>query len=221
MSFIILSDTNIREVLERGELKITDLDAEVQIGPCSIDLRLGKKFRQFKTSDHAVIDLMNYNDDKIREWQSDKDTKIEEYVYSRLYIADKPFILHPGEFVLAALHEHVEMPNNLIGRLDGRSSLGRLGLLVHSTAGIVSPGYRGYLTLELANVGKLPIKLYPGMRICQLVLQELKSPCTVPYGSAKGSKYLNDSGATQSKINVEVDIEKYKKQKDLKLFGKE
>ncbi len=204
---MVLSDTDIMARLKKGDLVIKDIDFDKQIGPSSVDLRLGNRFRMFKMSDHSMIDPKNYHDELIKKW-NDADTKVEECSYTRLYISEKPFIIHPGEFVLASLREFVSIPPDLVGRLEGRSSLGRLGLMVHSTAGYVDPGFRGHLTLELANVGKLPVKLYPGMRICQIVFQKMTSPAAVPYGSKEGSKYQDEMGATQSRINVDEDISK-------------
>ena len=197
---MILSDRDIKERIKSGSLVIGPLEDEGQIGPASVDLRLDKKFRVFKLSDHAMIDLHDYNDKKLQEFETNGGTKVTEHEYTRLYEMDKPFILHPGEFALASILETVSVPRDLVGRLEGRSSLGRIGLMVHSTAGVVAPGFAGNLTLELANVGKLPIKLYPGMRICQIVFDELKSPAEVSYGERKGSKYQNQTGANGSRI---------------------
>ncbi|VVB61337.1 dCTP deaminase, dUMP-forming [uncultured archaeon] len=195
---MVLSDRDIKARLKKGDFKIAPLELSAQLGTSSIDLRLGTRFRTFKTSNQSAIDPTTFNDKKIAEWEIDG-AKVEEYEYSTLLISEKPFVLHPGEFVLASLMEHVEMPVDLVGRLEGRSSLGRLGLQVHSTAGVVDAGYKGYLTLELTNIGRLPIKLTCGMRICQLVLENLSSPAEVPYGAKKGAKYFNESGASQSK----------------------
>ncbi len=202
---MVLSDRDIKARLKKGDLIIKDLDLDVQVGPSSVDLRLGDRFRMFKMSDHSMIDPASYHDGLIKKW-ADGQTEIEECTYTRLYVSTKPFILHPGEFVLASLKEYISIPDDLVGRLEGRSSLGRLGLMVHSTAGYVDPGFSGHLTLELANVGKLPVKLYPGMRICQIVFQDMTSPAEVPYGKKEGSKYQDECGATQSRINIDADI---------------
>ena len=200
---MIFSDHDFKERLNKKDLIIKPINLENQLGPSSVDLRLGNRFRQFKMSDHAFIDPKDYDDKIIREWTTEEGTKVIECKYSRLYEEEKPFIIHPGDFVLAAIKEYVEIPNDLIGHLEGRSSLGRMGLMVHSTAGYIDPGFKGHITLELANVGKLPIKLYPGMRVCQIVIQKMLSPCDVPYGVRPGSKYLNEKGATQSRIDVD------------------
>ena len=202
---MVLSDRDIKNRLEKGDLVIDPLDADLQIGPSSVDLKLGKKFRTFKVSDHAMIDLADYNDFLIKRWD-EGDTTIEECSYTRLYISDKPFIIHPGEFVLGSVAESVEIPVDLVGRLEGRSSLGRIGLMVHSTAGYIDPGFKGHITLELANVGKLPIKLYPSMRVCQIVFQRMSSAVEIPYGIKAGSKYQGESGATSSRIDIDKDI---------------
>ncbi len=199
---MIFSDHDFKERLKK-DLIITPVDIKTQLGPSSMDLRLGNRFRQFKMSDHAFIDPANYNDRVHREWTTENGTKVTECEYSRLYEEEKPFIIHPGDFILASILEHVEIPNDLIGHLEGRSSLGRMGLMVHSTAGYIDPGFKGNITLELANVGKLPIKLYPKMRVCQIVIQKLLTPCDVPYGVRPGSKYLNEKGATQSRIEID------------------
>jgi len=203
---MILSDRDILERIKRRDLVIEPLDKEVQIGPSSVDLRLGNKFRVFKLSDHALIDPKNYSDRRIHELCLNSNTRIYEHEFTRLYASDKPFILHPGEFVLASLLEKVKLPRDLVGSLEGRSSLGRVGLMVHSTAGVVAPGFEGTLTLELANVGKLPIKLYPGMRICQIVFQELKSPAMTSYGERGDSKYQNQDGANESRIGSDKEL---------------
>ncbi|MFH1126728.1 MAG: dCTP deaminase [archaeon] len=205
---MVLSDRDIKKRLIKGDLIIKGIDIDTQVGPSSVDLRLGNRFRMFKMSDHPMIDPKDYNDELINKW-TDKDTLVEECSYTRLYISGKPFIIHPGEFVLASLKEYISIPSDLVGRLEGRSSLGRLGLMVHSTAGYVDPGFRGHLTLELANVGKLPVKLYPGMRICQIVFQDMSSPAERPYGT-KASKYQDEIGATQSRINIDIDIDSLK-----------
>lgn len=208
---MVLADRDIKEELEKGKLIIKPLDLETQLGPASIDLRLGNRFRVFKPTDKEVIDPLNFKDEVKKEWINDKDNKHVEHEYTTLFVADRPFILHPREFLLASIHEYIEIPDYLMGSLDGRSSLGRLGLVVHSTAGSVDPGYRGHLTLELSNVGKLPIKLHPEMRICRLVLQRMKSSAEVPYYKKKGAKYVDEEGSASSKIDSDEDLANLRK----------
>lgn len=184
---MILSDRDIRAALGAGDIVIDPL-GEGCIQPASVDLRLDNKLRVFRNSRRAYID--------IREDMSDL-TEIE-------VIGDKPFMLHPGEFVLGSAIEWVELPANIVARLDGKSSLGRVGLLIHSTAGYVDPGWRGQLTLELGNVACLPIALHAGMRIGQLSFLRMTSAAERPYGSpGLGSKYLGQRDPTASRAYLE------------------
>ena len=171
---MVLSDRSIREELAKGHIRIEPLDDSC-IQPASVDIHLDRKVLVFRNARRPYID--------IREPQDDLMETVE--------IADDvPFILHPGEFVLASTLEHIEVPNDLIARLDGKSSLGRMGLIIHSTAGYVDAGWKGHLTLELASVARLPITLYYGMRIGQVSFQRLTTPVQRPYGSpGLGSKY--------------------------------
>jgi dCTP deaminase len=153
--------------------------------PSSMDVRLDRFFRLFDNHKYAYIDP--------REEQADLTQLVE-------VAADEAFILHPGEFVLGSTYEYVSLPDNIAARLEGKSSLGRLGLLTHSTAGFVDPGFTGHVTLELANVSNLPIKLWPGMKVGQLCFFQLSSACETPYGSAKYlSRYLGQRGPTASR----------------------
>ena len=179
----VLSDRDIRAALEAGRIRIDPYDADC-LQPSSVDLHLDREFRVFRNNRYAYID--------VREPQPDLTEMIS--------IADgDPFILHPGEFVLGQTLEWVELPDDLVARLEGKSSLGRLGLLIHSTAGYVDPGWEGTLTLELSNVANLPITLYYGMRIGQISFLRLTSPVERPYGSpALGSKYQGQATPTAS-----------------------
>jgi dCTP deaminase len=155
------------------------------IQPSSVDVRLDKFFRVFENHKYSVID-----------------PSLEQPELTREVIADgaEPFILHPGEFVLASTYEVITLPDDIAGRLEGKSSLGRLGLLTHSTAGFIDPGFSGHITLELSNVANLPVKLYAGMKIGQLCLIKLSSPAEHPYGSEKyGSRYQGQRGPTPSR----------------------
>ncbi len=181
----VLSDRDIREALESGGLIVEPL-AEHAIQPASLDIRLDREFRVFRNYREAFIDVRAPVDDL---------TEIE-----RIEDDDTAFVLHPGEFVLGSTLERVALPDNLVARVEGKSSLGRLGLLVHATAGYVDPGWDGHLTMELSNVSNLPIKLYYGMKIGQLSFLELKTPAERPYGSpGLGSKYQGQTGPTASR----------------------
>jgi dCTP deaminase len=179
----VLSDHDIAAHLDSGRVKVEPYDA-ADLQPSSVDLHLDRSFRVFRNNRYAFID--------VRAPQPD--------LTELLNVADEePFMLHPGEFVLGQTLEWVELPDNLVARLEGKSSLGRLGLLIHSTAGYVDPGWKGKLTLELSNVAKLPIALYFGMKIGQISFFEMSSPVDRPYGSSGlGSKYQGQSEPTAS-----------------------
>lgn len=181
---MILSDRTIREELAAGRIVIDPLDDSC-IQPSSVDLRLDRFFRVFLNHTMPVIDVKQNLEDL---------TQLIE-------IKDNgSFILHPGEFVLASTFETVSLPDDLAGRIEGKSSLGRLGLLTHSTAGFVDAGWSGHLTLELSNVANLPITLYPRMKIGQISFFRMTSSADVPYGSEKvGSKYQGQRGPTPSR----------------------
>ena len=181
---MILSDRTIRAELEAGRIVIDPLD-ERCIQPSSVDLRLDRLFRVFLNHTMPVIDVKEDLEDLTRL------VEIGE---------GEAFILHPGEFVLGSTYERVTLPDDLVGRIEGKSSLGRLGLLIHSTAGFIDAGFSGYLTLELSNVANLPITLYPGMKIGQVSFLRMTTPADVPYGSARvGSKYQGQRGPTPSR----------------------
>ncbi|MFG2075392.1 dCTP deaminase [Nonomuraea maritima] len=181
---MLLSDRDILAEIEAGRLALDPFDPEM-IQPSSIDVRLDRFFRVFENHRYPHIDPA--------EEQPDLTRLVEPR-------GDEPFILHPGEFVLASTYEVVSLPDDLASRLEGKSSLGRLGLLTHSTAGFIDPGFSGHVTLELSNVATLPIKLWPGMKIGQLCVFRLSSPAESPYGSSKyGSRYQNQRGPTPSR----------------------
>jgi dCTP deaminase len=179
----VLSDRDIHAALDAGDIVIRPFERR-DVQPASVDLRLDRKFRVFRNNRYPYIDL--------RQPQPD----LTELLEIR---DDEPFILHPGEFVLGQTLEWVEIPGDLVAHLDGKSSLGRVGLLIHSTAGYVDPGWKGTLTLELSNVANLPIALYFGMKIGQLSFVRMTSPVDHPYGSPElGSKYQGQSEPTAS-----------------------
>ena len=181
---MLLSDRDIATAIESDRLRIDPFDPEL-IQPSSIDVRMDSLFRVFNNSKYTHIDPKAEMPDLTTE------VKVPE---------GEPFVLHPGEFVLAATLEHFSLPDDLAGRLEGKSSLGRLGLLTHSTAGFIDPGFSGHITLELSNVANLPITLWPGMKVGQLALFKMSSPAQTPYGSDKlGSKYQGQRGPTPSK----------------------
>jgi dCTP deaminase len=180
---VVLSDRDIRAEIEAGRIVIDPFIPDA-VQPSSVDLHLDRRFRVFRNSRYPFID--------VRADQPDMTELVE-------IAGDEPFILHPGEFVLGSTFERVGLPNDLVARLEGKSSLGRLGLLIHSTAGYVDPGWEGNLTLELSNVANLPITLYDGMKIGQISFQRLSSPAEVAYGEASiGSKYRGQRDPTAS-----------------------
>ena len=181
---MLLSDKDIRAEIESQRIKLDPLSMEL-LQPSSIDVRLDRFFRLFDNHRYAFIDPQEQQDDL---------TRFVEVT------SDEPFILHPGEFVLGSTYETVTLPDDIAARLEGKSSLGRLGLLTHSTAGFVDPGFSGHVTLELSNVATLPIKLWPGMKIGQLCFFRLSSASENPYGSDKyGSRYQGQRGPTASR----------------------
>ena len=181
---MLLSDRDILAEIKADRIRIDPYD-EAMIQPSSIDFRLDRYFRVFENHRYPHIDPAADQSDLTRVVEPD---------------GDEPFILHPGEFVLGSTHEVVSLPDDIAARVEGKSSLGRLGLLTHATAGFVDPGFSGHVTLELANVATLPIKLYPGMKIGQLCFFRLSSPAEHPYGSEKyGSRYQGQRGPTPSR----------------------
>jgi dCTP deaminase len=181
---MLLSDRDILDQIKNNRVVLDPFDAGM-VQPSSVDVRLDKYFRVFENHRYPHIDPA--------EEQPELTRMVEP-------AEEEPFILHPGEFVLASTYEAVTLPDDIAARLEGKSSLGRLGLLTHSTAGFIDPGFTGHVTLELSNVATLPIKLWPGMKIGQLCFFQLSSPSEHPYGSAKhGSRYQGQRGPTASR----------------------
>ena len=181
---MLLSDRDIKASIETGRLALDPYEPSL-LQPSSIDVRLDRWFRVFNNQQYTHIDPATQQDDLT--------TLVEPK-------GDDPFVLHPGEFVLGSTLEVVTLPDDLAGRLEGKSSLGRLGLLTHSTAGFIDPGFSGHVTLELSNMATLPIKLWPGSKIGQLCFFRLSSPSEHPYGSEKyGSRYQGQRGPTPSR----------------------
>jgi dCTP deaminase len=188
---MVLSDRDIKKSLTSGKIKITpQVNLKVQLGSNSLDLRLGNAFRIFDHSRHAYIDPYK---------KSIADDITREIVIEN----GEPFIIQPGDFVLATTVEYLELPDDLVGSLEGRSSIGRLGIIIHSTAASVEAGWRGKITLELANMGKMPVALYPDMRICSISFEQLSSPAEIPYYKKRSAKYVGQKGPDESKISKE------------------
>lgn len=182
---MVLSDRTIKEEIAAGRIVIDPL-GDGCIQPASVDIHLDSRVLVFRNSRRPYID--------VREDMSDLTESVE-------IGDDRPFMLHPGEFVLASTRQHIEIPDDLVARLEGKSSLGRVGLLIHSTAGYVDPGWKGHLTLELSNVANIPVTLYNGMPIGQLSFLRLSTPAENLYGSpALGSKYQGQTEATASRM---------------------
>lgn len=180
---MLISDHDIRALVAQGKIVLDPWDPDA-VQPASVDVRLDRYFRFFDNHKYGVID------------PSQEQPELTHLVDA----GDKALILHPGEFVLGSTYEHVTLPGDVAARLEGKSSLGRLGLLTHSTAGFIDPGFTGHITLELSNTATMPIALYPGMKIGQLCFFQMSSPADAPYGSgAKGSRYQGQRGPTASR----------------------
>lgn len=184
---MILPDHEIKKLLKEGKIVIEPLEnPEIQIQPSGVDISLGNEFRVFKTSSIPFIDTKKETEN------CTEIVKVKE---------GKPFIIHPGEFVLGTVREYVKMPDDLVGSVDGRSSLGRLGIMVHTTSSSINPGWEGRIVLEITNLGKTPVKLYPGQRVAKLTFHKMTSPAERPYGARKDSKYQKQEGIEHSKIH--------------------
>src|SRR5271157_2260022 len=184
---MVLSDIDIRRYLLEGKIRITPELPQEQFGSCSIDFRLGAEFSVFEHSRHAFID--------VREKGA-----IQDLMRTVLVKPGEPFILQPGEFALAITEETLELADDVLGRLEGRSSLGRIGIIVHGTAGLFDPGWIGKATLELSNLGLMPVALYPGMRICSFTFEQLSTPSSVPYRKKVGNKYAGQDHPVASRL---------------------
>src|SRR5438093_6962437 len=180
---MVLSDRTIARLLAEGRIEIDPSDSSL-LQPSSVDVRVDRYFRVFRNSRYPFID--------VKEAQEDLTELVE--------VDGEPFILHPGEFVLGSTLERIRLPDDLVARLEGKSSLGRLGLLIHSTAGFIDPGWNGHVTLELSNVANLPITIYRGMKIGQISFMQMTEPAKTPYGASEiGSKYKGQTGPTPSR----------------------
>ncbi|MEK7535039.1 MAG: dCTP deaminase [Patescibacteria group bacterium] len=186
---MILSDGDIKKAIKAGRIKIDPKPNFAEaLGSCSIDLRLGNKFRIFKSSRHPYIDI---------KAKIPIDDIMEEVVVE----GGRPFIMHPGNLALAVTVENLKISDDLIGRIEGRSSLGRLGIIVHGTASVFDPGWDGKPVMELGNLGVMPVALYPGMRICAFTFEELTSPAEIPYNKHKGNVYAGQKSPMASQLN--------------------
>lgn len=184
---MILSDREIFARIDAGDIGVTSpREYRDQIHASSMDMRLGKFFKVYKHSQIAVLDPKIVHTEEITEL-----IEVEE---------GKPFIVQPGEFVLGVTMESVKIPDDLVARVEGRSSIGRLGLVIHSTAGFVDAGFEGTITLEIGNMNRMPIAIYPGQRICQLAFEQMTSPALVPYGQKKCSKYQGQVLPEESRV---------------------
>lgn len=192
----ILSDKTIKEYLEEGKIVIDPLKDEQQIQPSSVDMRLGDEFKVFKVIRKPYIDPKDKED-------------IAEYMESSTVPEGEAFIIHPNEFALATTQEYVKVPDDLVARVEGRSSMGRLGVTMHVTAGYVDPGFEGRITLEISNIGAMPVALYPGQRVCQLVFETMTTPAELPYGHPKrNSKYMNQLKPESSRVKLDYELKK-------------
>lgn len=190
----ILSDKTIKEYLEEGKIVIDPLKDEQQIQPSSVDMRLGDEFKVFKVIRKPYIDPKDEED-------------IAEYMESSTVPEGEAFIIHPNEFALATTQEYVKVPDDLVARVEGRSSMGRLGVTMHVTAGYVDPGFEGRITLEISNIGAMPVALYPGQRVCQLVFETMTTPTELPYGHPKrNSKYMKQLKPESSRVKLDYEL---------------
>ncbi len=197
---MVLSNVDILNYIKKGKIKITpEPDFDTQLGSCSIDFKLGNTFRVFEHSKYPYIDLK---------------TKVDvDDLMRKVDVPDgETFTMQPGEFVLAGTQEKLELADDVMARLEGRSSLGRLGIIVHSTAGLFDPGWVGNATLELGNLGRMPVMLYPGMRICAFTFEPLSSPSSMPYREKPANKYAGQDGPETSRFAEDVEFTEDKEQ---------
>ncbi|WP_409200708.1 dCTP deaminase [Methanobrevibacter sp. DSM 116169] len=192
----ILSDKDIKEYLDAEKIVIEPLKDEQQIQPSSVDLRLGEEFKIFKVIRKPYIDPLDEED-------------VAEYMESCHVDDGKAFIIHPNEFALATTDEYIKVPDDLVARVEGRSSMGRLGVTMHVTAGYIDPGFEGKITLEISNIGAMPVALYPGQRVCQVVFETMTTPSERPYGHPeRNSKYMGQKRPESSRIKQDYDLKK-------------
>jgi len=188
---MVLSDVDIQRYIALGKIKIHPALPPEQLGSCSVDFRLGPEFNVFEHSRHPFIDLQ-------------AKTALDGLMRTVIVPAGEAFILQPRDFVLAITEETLELSDDVLGRLEGRSSLGRIGIIVHGTAGLFDPGWSGRATLELSNLGRMPVALYPGMRICSFTFEQLSTPVSVPYSKKRNNKYAGQKQPLASRLDWEV-----------------
>jgi dCTP deaminase len=190
----ILPDTELKRLVrEKDAVHVNegpDIDEELQIGPSSMDLRLGYEFGVLNTRKIEMVDTKSME-------------RYSNYMEKEKHSAEEGVIVHPGEFILGTTLESVKCPSNLVARVEGRSSYGRLGIIVHATAGYIDPGFEGDITLEIQNLGNAPVKLYPEDRVCQIVFETMTEEAENPYGEKMDTKYMEQSGATGSRLDSE------------------
>ncbi len=193
---MILSDRDLKARIAEGTIGVSPLDdPELQIQPASIDLRLGARFVVYRLPHVPCIDS--------------RDPKsMTGYTEEIVIDEGEAFVLQPGEFALGSTLERIRVPSDLVARVEGRSSIGRLAIVVHATAGFIDPGFEGEITLELSNLGRCAVKLYPGMRISQIVFHTMTSPAERPYGPQRGSKYQGQTGPVASRLSVDRALKK-------------
>jgi len=193
---MILSDRDIKKAITEGRIKVDPApDFATQLGSCSLDLHLGREARVFRPSKVTHVDTKNMQ-------------AAERIMEELLVPEDEPLVLHPGDLVLATTLEWLEISNDLLGRIEGRSSLGRLGVIVHGTASIFDAGWKGKPVMELGNLGVVPVLLWPGMRICAFTFEELSSPAEVPYTAKKEAKYAHQAKPLASRFTEEIENRK-------------
>ncbi len=192
MLMTVLSDRDIRRIIEEKDAIRCEkgLEMDLQLGPSSFDLRLGYEFGVLNTRKLEMIDAQDMS-------------SYEDYINKETHRPEEGVVIHPGEFILGGTLEKLNVPDDLVARVEGRSSYGRLGIIVHATAGFVDPGFEGDITLEIQNLGNAPVKIYPEDRICQLVFETMTSEAEEPYGEKTDTKYMGQTGATGSKLNRE------------------
>lgn len=189
---MVLSDIDIRKYIEAGKIRITPQLPPEQFGSCSVDFRLGNEFNVFEHSRYPYIDLSSA-------------AALEGIMRKMVVGPGEPFILQPREFVLAITEEKLELDDDVLGRLEGRSSLGRIGIIVHGTAGLFDPGWSGRATLELSNLGRMPVALYPGMRICSFTFEQVSTRVSMPYRLKPGNKYAGQDQPLASRLDRETE----------------
>jgi dCTP deaminase len=195
---MILSDRDIKKAIKEGRVAVVspEGDHEKNIHASSMDLRLGKYFKVYEHSKFPVLDPL----------KMDSFAGLTKLV--EITNPEEPFIVHPGDFVLGVTMESVKLADDIVARVEGRSSIGRLGIIIHSTAGFIDAGFEGTITLEITNINRMPVALYPGMRVCQLAFEEMSSPAEVPYNMKKSSKYQGQTLPEESRLTIDPEFDK-------------